>query len=102
MEGEIKQEEEQGTTTGEEEFQMGEMLNAMETPPEEEKAEEGAAAPTTEAPAIEEVTAPLTPPKRKVGVKRAALKIVRENVDQIRKDLSYNLSQIERGLYKET
>jgi len=66
MEGE----EEQQPTMGEEESQMGEMQGSMETPPEE----------TTPTPV--EVS------KKKTGGRRAALKIVRENVDRVGKDLA--------------
>jgi hypothetical protein len=64
--------EEQGTM-GEEEAQMGEMQSSMEAPQEE--------TPTSEAPM--ETTAS----KKKLGGRRAALKIVRENVERVGKDL---------------
>src|SRR5487761_923009 len=66
--------EEEQSTTGEEETQMGEMQGSMEAPQEEETG-------TTEAP-MEEAA-----PKKKLGGRRAALKIVRENVERVSKDL---------------
>lgn len=72
MEGE----EEQSSTMGEEESQMGEMQGSMETPQEEEK------------PTIEPSTMEQAPPRKKAGGRRAALKIVRENVERVGKDLA--------------
>ncbi len=65
---------EEQSTMGEEESQMSEMQGSMEAPQEEPT--------TTEAPA--EVAAP----KKKIGGRRAALKIVRENVERVGKDLA--------------
>jgi hypothetical protein len=67
--------EEQGTM-GEEETQMGEMQGSMEAPQEEPM--------TSEAPMDEQQTAP----KKKVGGRRAALKLVRENVERVGRDLT--------------
>jgi hypothetical protein len=71
--------EEQGSM-GEEETQMGEMQGSMESPQESEE-------PTTMA---SETTGgeTATAPKKKLGGRRAALKIVRENVERVSKDLT--------------
>jgi hypothetical protein len=75
--------EEEQSTMGEEETQMGEMGGSTEAPREEE--EESMPSGTTEAPSMEEAA---TPSKKKVSGRRAALKIVRENVDRVGKDLT--------------
>ena len=62
---------EEQNTMGEEESQMQEMQGSMETPQEEVTTTE-----TTEA------------PRKKSGGRRAALRIVRESVDRVGKDLA--------------
>ncbi len=71
--------EEQGSMW-EEETQMGEMQGSMESPQESEE-------PTT---MTSETTGGETAaaPKKKLGGRRAALKIVRENVERVGKDLT--------------
>jgi hypothetical protein len=75
-------EEDQGPM-GEEEMQMGEMQGSMEAPVEEETSAAMEAPSSIE----EEAGAATAAPKKKVSGRRAALKIVRENVERVSKDL---------------